>query len=90
MKVIHLKGFTDEERLSYKDIIHSNVIMAMRSIITASDKLGVNNIKPENKVSEGEGTNRSVYGPISLVVRTLVYPCVFFFVTGICRNVYHK
>jgi len=49
MKVIHLKGFTDEERLSYKDIIHSNVIMAMRSIITASDKLGVNNIKPENK-----------------------------------------
>jgi len=49
MKIIHLKGFTDEERLSYKDIIHSNVIMAMRAIINATEKLGVNNIAPENK-----------------------------------------
>ena len=50
MKIIHLKGFTDEERLSYRDIIHSNVIMAMRAIVSASDKIGVNNIAPENKV----------------------------------------
>mmetsp|Transcript_20643 Transcript_20643/g.43648 ORF Transcript_20643/g.43648 Transcript_20643/m.43648 type:complete len:356 (-) Transcript_20643:114-1181(-) len=49
MKIIHLKGFTDEERLSYKDIIHSNVIMAMRAIINATEKLGINNIAPENK-----------------------------------------
>lgn len=50
MKIIHLKGFTKEERLSYRDIIHSNVIMAMRAIVSAADKLGVNNIHAENKV----------------------------------------
>ena len=50
MKIIHLKGFTKEERLSYRDIIHSNVIMAMRAIVSAADKLGVNNILAENKV----------------------------------------
>jgi len=48
MKIIHLKGFSEEEKLSYKDIIHSNVIMAMRAIITASDKLGLP-IAPENR-----------------------------------------
>jgi len=49
MKIIHLKGFSDEERLSYRDIIHSNVIMAMRAIINATEKLGINNISEENK-----------------------------------------
>jgi len=49
MKIIHLKGFSDEERLSYKDIIHSNVIMAMRAIINATEKLGINNISDDNK-----------------------------------------
>jgi len=49
MKIIHLKGFTEEERLSYKDIIQSNVIMAMRSIVSATEKLGINNILPENR-----------------------------------------
>jgi len=49
MKIIHMKGFTEEERNSYVDIIHSNVIMAMRAIVTATDKLGFNNIKPENQ-----------------------------------------
>ena len=50
MKIIHMKGFTDEERNSYVDIIHSNVIMAMRAIITAQDKLNIHKIKDENKV----------------------------------------
>ena len=50
MKIIHLKGFTDEERASYKDIIHSNVIMAMRSIINASENLGIA-IEDGNKVN---------------------------------------
>lgn len=52
MKIIHLKGFTTEERLSYRDIIHSNVIMSMRSIINAADKLKLNNISESNKVNE--------------------------------------
>ena len=51
MKIIHLKGFSEEEKLSYKDIIHSNVIMAMRAIITAADKLG-HPIAAENRVKK--------------------------------------
>jgi len=50
MKIIFLKGYSQEERNSYRDIIHSNVIMAMRAIVNAGERLGVNNIQPENKV----------------------------------------
>lgn len=49
MKIIHLKGFSKEERMSYRDIIHSNVIMAMRAIVNAGEKLGIDSISPENK-----------------------------------------
>eukprot|EP01094_Clydonella_sp_ATCC50884_P006492 TRINITY_DN15707_c0_g1_i1.p1 TRINITY_DN15707_c0_g1~~TRINITY_DN15707_c0_g1_i1.p1 ORF type:complete len:355 (-),score=164.14 TRINITY_DN15707_c0_g1_i1:174-1238(-) len=49
MKIIHLKGYTPEECQSYKDIIHSNIIMAMRSIVNAGERLGINSILPENK-----------------------------------------
>ena len=48
MKILHLKGFTDEERSFFKDIIHSNVISAMRAIVTAEDRLGVTSISPDN------------------------------------------
>mmetsp|Transcript_8725 Transcript_8725/g.21992 ORF Transcript_8725/g.21992 Transcript_8725/m.21992 type:complete len:359 (-) Transcript_8725:33-1109(-) len=36
MKIIHLKGFSEEERMPYKEIVHSNVIMSMRAIVLAS------------------------------------------------------
>jgi len=48
MKIIHLRGFTEEERLSYRDIIHSNIIMAMRAVVSASEKLGIP-LEPDNK-----------------------------------------
>eukprot|EP01104_Vermistella_antarctica_P021099 TRINITY_DN932_c0_g1_i1.p1 TRINITY_DN932_c0_g1~~TRINITY_DN932_c0_g1_i1.p1 ORF type:complete len:357 (+),score=75.89 TRINITY_DN932_c0_g1_i1:146-1216(+) len=38
MKIIHLNGFTDEERSQYREIIHSNVILSMRSIVVAMQK----------------------------------------------------
>jgi hypothetical protein len=50
MKIIFLQGYSNEERNSYKDIIHSNVIMAMRAIVNAGERLNMNNILPENKV----------------------------------------
>jgi len=50
MKILHLKGFTDEERAFFKDIIHSNVISAMRAIVTAEDRLGTSSISPDNAV----------------------------------------
>lgn len=45
MKIIFLKGFTKEERESYRDIIHSNIIMAMRAIVNAADRLGADSIQ---------------------------------------------
>jgi len=35
MKIIHKDGFTDEEKASYKAIIHNNCVTAMRTLITA-------------------------------------------------------
>jgi len=38
MKILHLKGFSEEERRAYRGVIHSNLIMAMRSIVLAAEK----------------------------------------------------
>jgi len=46
MKIIHLQGFTNEERLSYKSIIHSNVLHSMKTLVVAAAEmklsLGIN------------------------------------------------
>jgi len=36
MKIIHLHGFTSEERLTYKSIIYNNVVASMKSLVTAA------------------------------------------------------
>ncbi len=41
MKIIHKEGFTAEERASYKSIIYSNVVIAMRTLINAAHDLGI-------------------------------------------------
>mmetsp|Transcript_55539 Transcript_55539/g.76994 ORF Transcript_55539/g.76994 Transcript_55539/m.76994 type:complete len:351 (+) Transcript_55539:37-1089(+) len=48
MKIIHLQGFNEEERRSYKDIIHSNIIGSMRALCIAADKLG-NDVSADNQ-----------------------------------------
>ena len=51
MKIIHLQGFSEEERLQYREIIHSNVILSMRSIIVALQKSGaLDTLQTENQV----------------------------------------
>ena len=40
MKIIYLNGFKDNERQPYRDIIITNVIMSMRSLVLAVDKFG--------------------------------------------------
>lgn len=40
MKIIYLKGFSDNERRPYREIIFSNIIMSMRSLVLAIDKFG--------------------------------------------------
>jgi len=48
MKIIHLKGFTEDECLSYKSIIFNNVITSMRVLVTAVRELGLT-LAAENK-----------------------------------------
>ena len=48
MKIIYLKGFTDNERRPYREIIFSNIIMSMRSLVLAVDKFG-DQVLEENK-----------------------------------------
>ena len=48
MKIIYLNGFNDHERQSYRDIIITSVIMSMRSLVLAVDKLG-DQVLEENK-----------------------------------------
>jgi GTPase SAR1 family protein len=40
MKIIHLQGFTTEERMTYKTIIYNNVISSMKALITAAQNFG--------------------------------------------------
>ncbi len=41
MKIIYLEGYSDEERLHYKDIIYSNMIYSMRSLILGAQDRGI-------------------------------------------------
>lgn len=40
MKIIHKRGFTPEERASYKSIIWNNTVSAMRVLVNAANDLG--------------------------------------------------
>jgi len=41
MKILHLKGFTDDERLAYKSIIYNNVILSMKTLVTVAKDLNI-------------------------------------------------
>jgi len=41
MKIIHLHGFSNEERLTYKSIIYNNVLSSMKALVTAAMDLNV-------------------------------------------------
>ena len=48
MKIIHHNGYSKEECLVYKDIIRSNILQSMKSLVTASQKFGIA-IEEQNK-----------------------------------------
>jgi len=48
MKIIHLNGFTREERDNFKSVIFSNVVGSMRALVEATEKLHLQ-IQGENK-----------------------------------------
>eukprot|EP01132_Coremiostelium_polycephalum_P006641 gene6641-8217_t len=41
MKIIHLNGFTDEEKASYKTIIYNNTVGSMRVLVNAAEELKI-------------------------------------------------
>lgn len=49
MKIIHHNGFTQDECMGYRDIIRSNVLQSMKSLIQATHKLGIPIETAENR-----------------------------------------
>jgi hypothetical protein len=49
MKIIHLNGFTDDEKKGFKEIIHSNVITSMKALLEAAQHFKYE-ISEKNKV----------------------------------------
>lgn len=49
MKIIHHNGYTPDECMGYRDIIRSNVLQSMKSLIQATHKLGIPIDGPENR-----------------------------------------
>lgn len=41
LRILHKEGFSEQERLSYKQVVYTNVIQSMVSIITAMEKLDI-------------------------------------------------
>lgn len=48
MKIIHLNGFTDEEKAYYKTIIYNNTVGSMRVLVNAAEELKIG-ISEKNK-----------------------------------------
>jgi len=62
MKIIHLDGFTEEEKLSYKEIIYSNIVSSMKSLIEAVQKIHSSiPLKEENKTKGEKITSINTY-----------------------------
>jgi len=48
MKILHLQGFTDQERETYKSIIFNNVVTSMKALVVASKNLNLH-FDPKNE-----------------------------------------
>jgi hypothetical protein len=51
MKIIHHEGYNTEESLVFKDVIRSNVLQSIKSLVTATEKLGIEIESQENKTT---------------------------------------
>ena len=49
MTLIHGKGYSDQEKEAYKEIIFSNTVQSMRVILEAMANMGIALGKPENE-----------------------------------------
>ncbi len=40
LKILHMAGFTKEELMHYKTVLHSNIMVGMATLIDMASKLG--------------------------------------------------
>jgi len=64
MKIIHLDGFSKDERLTYKSIIYNNVIASMKSLINATNDLQIPLSEPNKGPAKKLLENESSYGSL--------------------------
>jgi len=53
IQIIHLSGFTPEERKGFKEVVHSNILLAMKALYEASIRFGASP-SPENEACAKE------------------------------------
>jgi len=67
MKIIHMNGFTDAERKEFHDIIHTNVILSIRTLVIAAQHFGYE-INEENKENAALFQSNAILGDLELSV----------------------
>jgi hypothetical protein len=69
MKVIYMNGFTDDECLQFRDLVHSNVFQAIRELVQGAIQEQIH-LHSANAVCENHQTGRGKPSPhfISLIL----------------------
>jgi guanine nucleotide-binding protein subunit alpha len=49
MKLLHDNGYSEEEKLAFREIIYSNTIQSMKVIMEAMDRMSIALSNPENE-----------------------------------------
>jgi len=65
MKIIHLNGFTDEERATFKVAIYNNLVSSMRALVKAAPMLGFNIAATDAAALVSRPEFEMLYEPIS-------------------------
>jgi len=60
MKIIHLEGFSEEEKISFKDIIYSNIVTSIKALIEAAQRFS-NPISEANKAKAEQLMSLNTY-----------------------------
>jgi guanine nucleotide-binding protein G(i) subunit alpha len=60
MRIIHLNGFTDDEKKSFIPVIHSNIISSMKTLLEAAQKFNYD-VAQANKEAESRLLNLNKY-----------------------------
>jgi guanine nucleotide-binding protein G(i) subunit alpha len=48
MKIIHLEGFSPDELMNYRPIVHNNALSVVRTLVQANSRLGIG-VEPQNE-----------------------------------------